>query len=67
MKRLFDEHKKRTVFSLDGVWDFKTDREHAGEGEKWYETFPQRDIIQMAVPSCVNNRLGLIEHRSEAN
>lgn len=61
MKRLFDEHKKRTVFSLDGVWDFKTDREHVGEGEKWYETFPQRDIIQMAVPSCVNNRLGLIE------
>lgn len=63
MNRLFSDHVKRTVYSLDGVWDFKTDKEHVGEMQKWYEDFPKEEIMQMAVPSCINNRLGMIEYQ----
>ncbi len=63
MNRLFNDHVKRKVFSLDGVWDFKTDKEHMGETQKWYESFPKEGVMQMAVPSCINNRLGMIEYQ----
>lgn len=63
MKRLFEEHIKRKTFYLDGVWDFKKDEAHVGELEKWYEKFPKEDVGKVAVPSCINNRLGMIEYQ----
>lgn len=63
MKRLFKEHVKRKVFSLDGVWEFKTDVTHVGETEKWYENFPKDGVMQVAVPSCINNRLEMFEYQ----
>lgn len=63
MNRLFDEHIKRNVFSLDGVWEFATDKAHVGQKEKWYEHFPESGSVQVAVPSCINNRLGMMEYQ----
>ena len=63
MNRLFEEHIKRKTFSLDGVWEFKRDEAHVGEKEKWYEKFPKEDVMKVAVPSCINNRLGMIEYQ----
>lgn len=58
--RLFCDHVKRNTFSLDGAWDFVVDKNHVGEAEKWYENFPKEAVSKVAVPSCVNNRLGMI-------
>jgi len=51
MKRLFDEHERREVHRLDGLWDFAADR--AGEGRRrgWARTFPAA-TERMAVPGC---------------
>ena len=42
--RLFDEHKKRKISLLDGIWDFAPDEENAGENEQWYKKFPENSI-----------------------
>lgn len=63
--RLFDEHKKRKISLLDGIWDFAPDEENAGENEQWYKKFPENSI-KVAVPSCINNRLGYINFQDVA-
>ena len=63
--RLFDEHKKRKTSLLDGIWDFASDEENAGENEQWYKKFPENSI-KVAVPSCINNRLGYINFQDVA-
>lgn len=63
--RLFDEHKKRKISLLDGIWDFASDEENAGENEQWYKKFPENSI-KVAVPSCINNRLGYINFQDIA-
>ncbi|MBE6688407.1 MAG: beta-glucuronidase [Ruminococcaceae bacterium] len=49
MGRLFDEHIKRYVASLDGTWKFRTDPEKIGEQEKWFNGIP--GAINVTVPS----------------
>ena len=63
--RLFDEHKKRKISLLDGIWDFAPDEENAGENEQWYKKFPENSI-KVSVPSCINNRLGYINFQDVA-
>ena len=63
--RLFDEHKKRKIYLLDGIWDFASDEENAGENEQWYKKFPENSI-KVSVPSCINNRLGYINFQAVA-
>ena len=63
--RLFDEHKKRKISLLDGIWDFSPDEENAGENEQWYKKFPENSI-KVSVPSCINNRLGYINFQDVA-
>ena len=49
MGRLFEEHIKRSVKSLDGAWKFHADPENTGEQQKWFEDIPEAYTI--AVPS----------------
>ncbi len=63
--RLFDEHKKRKISLLGGIWDFASDEENAGENEQWYKKFPENSI-KVSVPSCINNRLGYINFQDVA-
>ena len=65
MVRLFERHRKRTIFSLDGLWNFKIDPDKKGLKEKWFESFP-KDAASMIVPSCWNNELGLYEYEGLA-
>jgi len=65
MVRLFERHKKRHVYTLDGMWKFKTDPERKGMSEKWYERFPE-DASDAVVPSCWNNDIGLYEYEGMA-
>lgn len=60
MNRAFIEHIKRKTFLLDGVWEFKADNNDTGEKEEWYKTFPG-DVTEVAVPSCINTRIGMME------
>lgn len=62
MERLFKEHDKRNTFLLNGVWKFVKDEKHIGETEQWYLDFP-KEAIDIAVPSCINNRLGMMEYQ----
>ena len=63
--RLFDEHKKRKISLLDGIWDFASDEKNIGENEQWYKKFPEHSI-KVSVPSCINNRLGYINFQDVA-
>ena len=63
--RLFDEHKKRKISLLDGIWDFASDEKNIGENEQWYKKFPENSI-KVSVPSCINNRLGYINFQDVA-
>jgi beta-glucuronidase len=65
LNRLFPRHKQRRIFSLDGLWKFKTDPEALGLNEKWYELFP-KDACDIVVPSCWNNELGLYDYEGIA-
>jgi hypothetical protein len=62
MNRAFNEHIKRKTFLLDGIWEFKTDSTDIGEKEEWYKSFPTTDVMETAVPSCINTRLGMMEY-----
>ena len=63
--RLFDEHIKRKVLSLDGTWDFITDEADKGEKEEWYNNFPENSF-KVSVPACINNRFSYMEFQSIA-
>lgn len=65
MMRLFERHKKRRTFLLDGLWKFRTDPEKRGFSEKWFENFPAGST-QIVVPSCWNNEFGLYEYEGVA-
>lgn len=61
MNRAFTEHIKRKTFLLDGIWQFKADNNDIGEKEEWYKNFPSDNVIEVAVPSCINTRIGMME------
>ncbi len=64
MARLFDEHKKQRVYSLDGTWRFTTDPDNIGEKEGWQMGLPHGEKI--AVPSVWNTEMGLLEYEGAA-
>lgn len=58
MARLFDEHIKRAVRSLNGAWLFKTDKDKVGKDEAWY--LGLSDAVTVNIPSVWNTELGLL-------
>ncbi len=58
MKRLFDEHKIRSVSSLGGAWKFSLDPDKKGINEGWQNGLPCGETV--IVPSVWNNELGNI-------
>ena len=58
MKRLFNEHVKRSVLDLDGAWRFRTDPDDVGEAEGWQNGLS--DAQTVIVPSVWNNELGML-------
>lgn len=47
------------------MWDFVTDSEKKGEGERYYETFPENSR-KMVVPLCWNTEIGLFRYTGTA-
>ncbi len=58
MARLFDEHVKRDVHSLNGAWKMKPDRDNVGKAEKWF--LGLCDAATVAVPSVWNSEFGML-------
>lgn len=48
------ENRVREVKNLEGIWNFKIDRNNIGIEEKWYEA-PLKETVPMAVPSSFND------------
>ena len=65
MVRLFEQFGKRKVTLLDGIWKFKSDPQNLGKDEEWFSHFPL-DAVDIAVPSCWNNELGLYSYEGMA-
>ncbi len=59
MVRLFDRHKIRNMFTLDGVWKYVFDHDDAGLEEKWYEKFPS-ETNDICIPGCWQNEIDQI-------
>ena len=59
MVRLFERHKIRNMFTLDGVWKYAFDSNNVGMEEKWYESFPS-DTGDICIPGCWQNELDQI-------
>ncbi len=64
MARLFLEHTKRNVQSLDGAWQFCVDREDRGEREEWFASLPASSTV--GVPSVWNEESGLLDYEGAA-
>ena len=64
MNRLFLEHQRRTVQSLDGIWTFSIDSDDQGLAQGWEKGLPQREKV--TVPSVWNTQLGLLEYEGAA-
>ncbi|MBQ8175097.1 MAG: beta-glucuronidase [Clostridia bacterium] len=60
MARLFNEHKKQRVYSLDGTWKFHIDPEDKGEAEGWQNGIPNGESV--SVPSVWNTDLSLLTY-----
>lgn len=60
MKRLFAEHKIRSVTDLSGAWKFRTDPDGVGEEQGWFRSLPEGETV--IVPSVWNNELGLLNY-----
>ena len=60
MKRLFAEHKIRSVTDLSGAWKFRTDPDGVGEEQGWFRALPEGETV--IVPSVWNNELGLLNY-----
>ncbi len=58
MARLFDEHIKRSVRSLNGAWRFKVDKKRSGEDERWYLGLTDAETVN--IPSVWNTEFGLL-------
>ncbi len=56
------ENRVREVKSLDGIWNFKIDRNNSGIDEKWYES-PLKEVVPMAGPSSFNDLMTETEDR----
>ena len=61
MERLFEEHTKRRVRSLNGTWRFITDPESKGDMRSYANTLPHQ-ATETYVPSLWNNEFGLLEY-----
>lgn len=48
------ENRVREEKNLEGIWNFKIDRDNVGIEEKWYESH-LKDAVPMAVPSSFND------------
>ncbi len=64
MGRLFDEHVKRQVQSLDGAWKFCLDKEDVGEKEGWHTGLENTETV--IVPSVWNTQKGLLTYDGAA-
>lgn len=64
MLRLFDEHVRRRVDSLNGIWNFRIDPEDRGVAEKWFCGLQNADAV--SVPSVWNTQMGLLEYEGAA-
>ena len=62
--RIFEEHIKRKVQSLDGFWQFSTDPESKGESEGWQSGLPHAHTV--SVPSVWNTEQGLLTYEGVA-
>ena len=60
MNRLFDEHIKRQVTSLDGAWKFVVDSDNTGEEKNFKNGFVSSKTV--IVPSVWNNEFDLIKY-----
>lgn len=47
-------NKKRSLFSLDGFWRFKEDRENVGETDRWFDGL--EECRELAVPGSWNEQ-----------
>ena len=64
MNRLFTDHIRRNIQSLDGIWKFAIDPQDVGEAQNWQLTLPNAE--QVTVPSVWNTQLGLLEYEGAA-
>ena len=64
MERLFEEHEKRAVRSLDGTWGFCIDPQDVGEAEGYEKGLPRS--MSITVPGVWNTELGLLEYEGVA-
>ena len=64
MGRLFDEHWKRYVRSLDGIWRFQKDTADRGVKEAWFLSLPKWE--EVAVPSVWNTERGNLAYEGVA-
>ena len=62
--RLFDEHVKRRVISLDGAWKFRADKSDVGEGDGWEKGIP--DAVTVTVPHAFSTELDLLSYEGAA-
>lgn len=62
--RLFDEHIKRKVISLDGGWKFRADKANVGESEGWYNKIPE--AMTVTVPHAFSTELELLSYEGVA-
>ncbi len=60
MERIFKEHYKRKVESLNGEWRLAPDKDNVGKTEQWYKHFPE-NYRYVNVPSCWNLELDLAD------
>ena len=60
MSRLFDEHIKREVKSLSGIWQMQPDPENIGEIRGFMNGLPESHTV--SVPSVWNSELGMLTY-----
>jgi beta-glucuronidase len=48
------ENRVREVKNLNGIWNFKIDRNNEGIEKQWYAQ-PLKDTVPMAVPASFND------------
>ncbi|MBR2650109.1 MAG: beta-glucuronidase [Clostridia bacterium] len=61
MARLFNEHKKRHVLSLNGAWRMKPDYGNMGIKNEWYGK-PLDEAVTVFVPSVWNSEFGMLDY-----
>lgn len=65
MNRLYNKHTKRSIVTLDGLWQFKVDPKKEGLENHWFESLPE-DAMDVVVPSCWHNEIGLYDYEGLA-